>query len=164
MVEDLTWLLRRLVESVPHTRSAVLLSADGITKSQYGLDPGDADQLAAMSSGLCSLALAVGKRFGGAECVGKVVAELEDVIVSVAAASAGTVLVVLADRDVDAAILGYEMGRLGTQVPAHLATASRHDSTSTPPLARTPDQNPARDAQGASAGGLPRRPQWSGAQ
>jgi predicted regulator of Ras-like GTPase activity (Roadblock/LC7/MglB family) len=125
MADDLTWLLRRLAETVPYTRSAVLLSADGIAKSWHGLDTDGADQLAAMASGLCSLAQGVGKRFGGGEGVRQVVAELGEIIMFVTAASVGTVLAVLADRDVDAGILSYEMGRLSTQVPAYLATPSR---------------------------------------
>jgi predicted regulator of Ras-like GTPase activity (Roadblock/LC7/MglB family) len=128
MADDLTWLLTRLAQAVPHTRSAVLLSADGIAKSWHGVDNDGADQLAAMASGLCSLSQQVGTRFGGGDGVRQVVAELGEIILFVTAASEGTVLAVLAGREVDAGILSYEMGRLSTQVPTYLATPSRHGS------------------------------------
>jgi predicted regulator of Ras-like GTPase activity (Roadblock/LC7/MglB family) len=128
MADDLTWLLSRLTEAVPNTQSALLLSADGIAKYWHGLDKDGADTLAALASGLCSLAQQVGTRFGGGDGVRQVVSELGEIIMFVTAASAGTVLAVLASREVDAAILSYEMGRLCTQVPAYLATPTRHHS------------------------------------
>ncbi|MDQ3576949.1 MAG: roadblock/LC7 domain-containing protein, partial [Actinomycetota bacterium] len=64
MADDLNWLLRRLVEEVPHTRSALLLSVDGIPKYWYGLDNDGADRLAALSSSMRSLANQVGMTFG----------------------------------------------------------------------------------------------------
>lgn len=127
MTEDLTWLLSRLIDKVPSTRSAVLLSADGIAKHWHGLNRNEADQLGAMASGMCSLAKQVGTRFGdGDDGVRQVVVELGEIILFVTAAGLGSVLAVLAGRDVDAGILSYEMGRLGTQIPTHLATPARH--------------------------------------
>jgi predicted regulator of Ras-like GTPase activity (Roadblock/LC7/MglB family) len=128
MADDLNWLLRRLVEAVPETRSALLLSVDGIPKYWYGLDIDDADRLAALSSSMCSLANQVGKKFSddGSDGVRQVITELNEIILFVTAASAGSVLAVLADRDVDAGILSYEMQRLCTQVPAVLVTPARY--------------------------------------
>ena len=128
MAEDLTWLLSRLTDKVPGTRSAVLLSADGIAKSWYGLEQDGAETLAAMASGLCSLSQQVGSRFSGGDGVRQVVSELGEIILFVTAASVGTVLAVLADREVDAGILSYEMARLGTQIPAYLATPARQQA------------------------------------
>ncbi|GAA5150893.1 MULTISPECIES: roadblock/LC7 domain-containing protein [Amycolatopsis] len=126
MADDLNWLLSRLVEKVPSARSAVLLSADGIAKNWHGLARDDADQLAALASGMCSLAKQVGTRFGdGDDGVRQVVTELGEVILFVTAAGAGSVLAVLAGRDVNANSLSYEMGRLGTQIPSHLSTPAR---------------------------------------
>jgi len=128
MADDLNWLLRRLVEAVPETRSALLLSVDGIPKYWYGLDIDDADRLAALSSSMCSLANQVGKKFSddGSDGVRQVITELNEIILFVTAASAGSVLAVLAARDVDAGILSYEMQRLCTQVPAVLVTPARY--------------------------------------
>ncbi|MDR7304061.1 roadblock/LC7 domain-containing protein [Haloactinomyces albus] len=124
---DLTWLLSRLVETVPHTRSALLLSSDGMPKYFHGLTADDADRLAALASSLCSLAQRVGSSFGGGDGIRQVNAELDDVILLVTAAGAGTVLAVLADRDVNAGVLSYEMGQLSKKVPTYLATPARHD-------------------------------------
>lgn len=128
MADDLNWLLRRLVEAVPATHSALLLSVDGIPKYSYGLDIDNADRLAALAGSMCSLANQVGRRFSGdgADGVRQVITELNEIILFVTAASAGSVLAVLASRDVDAGILSYEMQRLCTQVPAVLVTPSRN--------------------------------------
>ena len=65
-VSDLDWLMSGLVQRVPHTTSAVLLSCDGLVKSVHGLDPDAADHMAALASGLYSLGRSAGVRFGGA--------------------------------------------------------------------------------------------------
>ncbi|HEX4721969.1 MAG TPA: roadblock/LC7 domain-containing protein, partial [Pseudonocardiaceae bacterium] len=62
--QDLTWLLRSLVQAVPGARRALLLSSDGLAKYWYGMDTDEAAVLAAMASGLCSVARSVGTRFG----------------------------------------------------------------------------------------------------
>lgn len=132
MADDLTWLLGRLVDAVPNTQSALLLSSDGIAVHWHGLDTDGADTLAALASGLCSLSQQVGSRFGGGAGIRQVNAELDDVILFVTAASENSILAVLANRDVDAGILSYEMAKLSTQVPAHLATPSRYRPASAP--------------------------------
>ncbi len=48
-VSDLDWLMSGLVQRVPHTNSAVLLSCDGLVKSVHGLDPDSADHMAALA-------------------------------------------------------------------------------------------------------------------
>ena len=132
MADDLTWLLVQLTNAVPHTRSALLLSADGMAKYWHGLDRDGADTLAALSSGLFSLSHQVGGRFGRGDGVRQVVSELDDIILFVTAASEGTVLAVLAGSEVDAGILSYEMERLRTRVPAYLATPGRHPNKPVP--------------------------------
>jgi len=122
---DLGWLLRGLVEHVPHTRSAVLLSADGLATAAYGLDPDLADQLSAIASGLFSLARTAAVRFGGSDGVRQVVAELDDRLLFVSSAGYGSVLTVLADRETDAGVLGYEMSQLVKSVRPFLAMPAR---------------------------------------
>ncbi|HEY1823343.1 MAG TPA: roadblock/LC7 domain-containing protein [Trebonia sp.] len=122
---DLGWLLRGLVERVPHTRSAVLLSADGLATAAYGLGPDPADQLSAIASGLFSLARTAAARFGGSDGVRQVVAELDDTLLFVSSAGYGSVLAVLADREADAGVLGYEMSQLVKSVRPVLATPAR---------------------------------------
>jgi predicted regulator of Ras-like GTPase activity (Roadblock/LC7/MglB family) len=126
---DLAWLLSSLIQKVPHTRSALLLSSDGLKKHFHGLDADSADQLAAVASGLCSLARSAGVRFGGGDGVRQVVAELDDVLLFISAAGPGAVLAVLAGREADVGILGYEMAQLIKRVPSYLSTPSRHGVT-----------------------------------
>lgn len=122
---DLGWLLRGLVENVPHTRSAVLLSADGLTSAAHGLGPDSADQLSAIASGLFSIARSAAARFGSSEGVRQVVAELDDTLLFVSSAGFGSVLTVLADREADAGVLGYEMSQLVKSVRPFLVTPAR---------------------------------------
>jgi predicted regulator of Ras-like GTPase activity (Roadblock/LC7/MglB family) len=130
MADDLTWLLRRLIEAVPGAQSAVLLSVDGIAKYSHGLDQEGADTLAALSCGMLSLAQQVGKNFGRGEDDGvrQVATELDHTILFVTSASLGSLLAVVASRDVDARVLSFEMTKLCHQVPAFLATPTRHTS------------------------------------
>jgi predicted regulator of Ras-like GTPase activity (Roadblock/LC7/MglB family) len=122
---DLGWLLRRLVEGVPHTRSAVLLSADGLPTASHGLTPDLADQMSAIASGLFSLARTAAVRFGDSDGVRQVVAELDDSLLFVSSAGFGSVLTVLASREADAGVLGYEMAQLVKSVRPFLSTPAR---------------------------------------
>lgn len=122
---DLGWLLAGLVQRVPHTRSALLLTSDGLKKAAHGLDDDSADHLAAIASGLFSLARSAGNRFGGGERVRQVVAELDDTLLFVSSAGVGAVLAVLAARGADAGVLGYEMSRLVKSVRPFFASLPR---------------------------------------
>lgn len=122
---DLGWLLSGLVERVPHTRSAVLLSSDGLKKAVSGLDVQSAEQLAAIASGLFSLARGTGIKFDGNDVVRQVIVELDGTVLFVASAGSGSVLAVLAGRETDAGVLGYEMSQLIKSVRPFLATATR---------------------------------------
>lgn len=123
--QNLDWLLKGLVERVPHTRSAILLSADGLRKASEGLTSDEADHMAALASGMYSLARSVGVHFAHGADVRQVVVELDTVLLFVSAAGSGTCLAVLADRDADAAVLGYEMAMLVKSVRPYLATPAR---------------------------------------
>lgn len=86
-VSDLDWLLGGLVQRVPHTASAVLLSCDGLVKSVHGLDPDSADHMAALASGLYSLGRSAGVRFGDGGEVRQVVVELDSTLLFVTTAA-----------------------------------------------------------------------------
>lgn len=122
---ELSWLLRGLVERVPHTRSALLLSSDGLQRSAYGLDKDAADHLAALASGLHSLARGAGVRFDDGGEVRQVVAELSTMLLFVCSAGRGALLAVFAERAADASVLGYEMATLIKSVRPHLASRPR---------------------------------------
>jgi predicted regulator of Ras-like GTPase activity (Roadblock/LC7/MglB family) len=124
--QDLAWLLSGLVQRVPHTRAALLLSSDGLKKAVHGLDPDSADHLAAIASGLFSLARSAGGRFGEGDRVRQVVAELDETFLFVSAAGANAFLAVVAARGADVGVLGYEMSQLVKSVRPYLATPMRH--------------------------------------
>ncbi|WP_419999626.1 roadblock/LC7 domain-containing protein [Streptomyces boninensis] len=130
-VSDLDWLLGGLVQRVPHSRSAVLLSSDGLVKSVHGLEQDSADHLAALASGLYSLGRSAGARFGDGGDVRQVVVELAHTLLFVSTAGSGACLAVLADREADAAVLGYEMGMLVKSVRPYLVTPARQPGTPT---------------------------------
>lgn len=122
---DLSWLLSGLVQRVPHTSSALLLSSDGLVKSAHGLEPDTADHMAALASGLYSLARSAGVRLGEGGEVRQVVVELDSSLLFVSTAGQGACLAVIAGREADAAVLGYEMAMLVKSVRPYLATPAR---------------------------------------
>jgi len=128
-VPELDWLLEDLIKRVPHAGSAVLLSADGLPTAAYGLDRDHADQLAAIASNLLSTARAAGLRFGGGDGVRQVVAELDAVLLFVSSAGDRSVLAVLAGREADARVVGYEMTQMVSSVQPFLATPARVPGT-----------------------------------
>jgi predicted regulator of Ras-like GTPase activity (Roadblock/LC7/MglB family) len=122
---DLAWLLSGLVDRVPDTRSALLLSSDGLRKAAHGLDDDGADHLAAIASGMFSLARNAGARLGGGDGVRQVVAELDDCLLFVSAAGSGAVLAVVAGKSADPGVLGYEMAQMVKSVRPYLSTPAR---------------------------------------
>ncbi|UZJ33299.1 roadblock/LC7 domain-containing protein [Streptomyces endophytica] len=126
---DLSWLLTGLVQRVPHARSALLLSSDGLVKAAHGFEPDSADHMAALASGLYSLARSAGVRFGDGDNVLQVVVELESSFLFVSTAGSGACLAVLAGREADVAVLGYEMSMLVKSVRPYLSTPARHQAS-----------------------------------
>jgi predicted regulator of Ras-like GTPase activity (Roadblock/LC7/MglB family) len=122
---DLDWLLTGLVQRVPHTRSAVLLSSDGLVRASHGLDQDSADHMAALASGLYALGRSAGIRFADSGEVRQVVVELDGALLFVSTAGSGSCLAVLAGGEADAAVLGYEMTMLVKSVRPGLATPAR---------------------------------------
>jgi predicted regulator of Ras-like GTPase activity (Roadblock/LC7/MglB family) len=139
--QDLAWLLGGLAGRVPHTRSVVLFSADGLLKDFHGLGRADAEHLSAIASGLFSLSRGAGDKFGASNGVRQVVVELDDLMLFVSAAGYGSGLAVLADNQVDAAVLGYEMAQLVKSVRPFLATPTRQSASM--PHGRPPTEQPA---------------------
>ncbi|MFP8961554.1 roadblock/LC7 domain-containing protein [Streptomyces nanhaiensis] len=127
-----TWLLQGLVERNARIRSAALVTSDGLVQAVHGLDDTDtADVLAATVSGLYSLARGAAARIdtgpaphqdGG---VRQMVVELNHTLLFVCAAGDRAHLAVVADRDADPAVIGYEMAQLVRRVRTHLAAPAR---------------------------------------
>jgi predicted regulator of Ras-like GTPase activity (Roadblock/LC7/MglB family) len=122
---DLDWLLDRLVEQVPGTRNAIVLSDDGLVVSQsHTITRVNAERLAAIATGQQSLARGVGEIFGGGP-VHQVIIELDTLWLFVSAAGRGTHLAVVADQEVDAEVMAVAMHTLVQQVGQQLGTEAR---------------------------------------
>ncbi|CAM5436320.1 hypothetical protein SCYAM73S_00022 [Streptomyces cyaneofuscatus] len=80
---------------------------------------------AALAAGLYSLGRSAGARFGDNGDVRQVVVELDSTLLFVSTAGSGTCLAVLAGREADAAVLGYEMAMLVKSVRPYLMTPLR---------------------------------------
>ncbi|MBL1067208.1 roadblock/LC7 domain-containing protein [Streptomyces sp. 7-21] len=122
---QLDWLLDELVARVPHVRHALVLSSDGLARgASRSLGREDSEQLAAVASGLHSLARGAGKHFdtGG---VRQTLVELDDAFLLVSAAGSGSALAVFAEADADIGQVAYEMTLLVKRVGPHLATPPR---------------------------------------
>jgi predicted regulator of Ras-like GTPase activity (Roadblock/LC7/MglB family) len=126
---DLAWLLRGLAEEVPLIRGSVLLSSDGMVKAAHGLDRASAEQLAALASGLFSIARSAGTRFDNSNEVRQVVAELKSSQLFLSWAGFNSVLAVLAKAEADPGVVGFEMARLIRAVRPFLDTAARSAAT-----------------------------------
>ncbi|GAA0235842.1 roadblock/LC7 domain-containing protein [Actinomadura nitritigenes] len=124
-VQDLAWLLRGLGEEVPVIRGSVLLSSDGMMKAADGFDRASAEQLAALASGLFSIARSAGTKFDDSNEVRQVVAELKSSQLYISWAGYNSVLAVLAEETADPAVVGFEMARLIKAVRPFLHTAAR---------------------------------------
>ncbi|MER8039749.1 roadblock/LC7 domain-containing protein [Streptomyces hydrogenans] len=125
--QELDWLLDGLVESVAETRSAVLLSDDGLVVSHSrSLDRASAERLAAICTGQQSLARGVGQLFDGG-AVHQVIVELSELWLFIVSAGQGTHLAVVASQEVDAEVMSLAMHNLVQQVGQKLGTPARSD-------------------------------------
>ncbi|MFI9834668.1 roadblock/LC7 domain-containing protein [Streptomyces sp. NPDC051913] len=122
---QLAWLLDSLIERIPETLHAIVLSEDGLlVAASEGLERADAEQLAAIASGVHSLALGTSRHFGGGR-VQQTVIEMDDLFLFVTTAGGGARLAVLATSAVDVGVVGYEMTMLVRQVGQFLSAAPR---------------------------------------
>ncbi|MQA94963.1 MAG: roadblock/LC7 domain-containing protein [Streptosporangiales bacterium] len=122
---DLAWLLKGLAEEVPVVRGSVLLTSDGLVKAAHGLDRVSAEQLAALASGLFSIARSAGMKFDNSKEVRQVVTELKSSQLFISWAGHNSVLAVLAEGEADPSLVGFEMARLIKAVRPFLDTAAR---------------------------------------
>jgi predicted regulator of Ras-like GTPase activity (Roadblock/LC7/MglB family) len=133
--QDLAWLLKGLAEEVPVIRGSVLLSSDGMMKAAHGMDRASSEHLAALASGLFSMARSAGTKFDGTSEVRQVVVELKSSQLYISWAGFNSVLAVLARADADPSVVGFEMARLIKAVRPFLDTAAR------PPATASGDRN-----------------------
>ncbi|WP_344494037.1 roadblock/LC7 domain-containing protein [Streptomyces enissocaesilis] len=123
--KGLDWLLDDLANRVEHVRHALVLSNDGlVTGASAGLAREDAEHLAAVSSGLHSLAKGAGRHFRAGK-VRQTMVEFEDGVLFVTAAGDGSCLCVLSAAEADIGQVAYEMTLLVNRVGEHLGVAAR---------------------------------------
>ncbi|MBV9139450.1 MAG: roadblock/LC7 domain-containing protein [Pseudonocardiales bacterium] len=121
--ERFGWLIDDFVNRVPGVAHAVVVSAEGLPLTASAHLPTDrADQLAAVASGLVSLAQGAARCFDAGRVVQTVV-ELDRGLMLLMSISDGSSLAVLATPTCDIGLVGYEMtllvDRVGQQLTLH---------------------------------------------
>ncbi|MDA2806619.1 MULTISPECIES: roadblock/LC7 domain-containing protein [Nocardiopsis] len=119
--EDFSFLVSNFVRDTHGAEHAIVVSSDGLLLTASRDFPGEhAEQLAAIASGLQSLALGGSKLFDKGECQSLIVRMREGHLI-VMAISDGSCLAVLSDRRAQMNVVAYEMTRLVERV-AHVLT------------------------------------------
>ncbi|WP_329459642.1 roadblock/LC7 domain-containing protein [Streptomyces sp. NBC_01497] len=127
--KGLDWLLDDLTERVDHIRHTLVLSNDGlVTGASSGLPREDAEHLAAVASGLQSLARGSGRHFNAGQARQTMV-EFDEALLFVTAAGDGSCLCVLSTAEADVGQIAYEMTLLVNRVGEHLGISARKRDT-----------------------------------
>ncbi|MEW2398127.1 roadblock/LC7 domain-containing protein [Streptomyces sp. NPDC046862] len=124
---SLTWLLQSLLESTPGTRHALVLSRDGLKlcwTQHLTLD--QADQLAALCSGIQALAQGASVEFGdGTGGVRHSMTMFHGGLLFIVEAGEGAHLAVVADENADPGVVGHQMTELVDKIGEHLRAEPR---------------------------------------
>ena len=113
---DLDWVMSRFVDDVPDAAHAILVSADGLLMASSTSIPGErAEQVAAVSSGLASLAVGAARLFAGGSVMQTIV-EMEMGFLMLMSVGDGSNLTVLTTEEADIGQVGYEMALLVDRV------------------------------------------------
>lgn len=123
----LDWLLDDLTQRVSSVRHVLVLSNDGlVTGSSQTLERQDAEHLAAVSSGLHSLAKGSGRHFEAGR-VRQTMIEFDEGVLFVTSAGEGSCLCVLTGPGADLGHVAYEMTLLVNRVGEHLGVGARQE-------------------------------------
>jgi predicted regulator of Ras-like GTPase activity (Roadblock/LC7/MglB family) len=135
---ELGWLLDELVAQVPKIRHSVVLSADGLAvAASAGLAREDGEHLAAVASGLHSLAKGASRHFVSG-FVRQTMIEFDQGFLFVVAAGGGACLAVYSDAGADVGLIAYEMARMVRRVGEHLTAPPRASDPSSADRTGTP--------------------------
>ncbi len=122
---DLDWVMSRFVEEVPDAAHAILVSADGLLMASSTSIPGErAEQVAAVSSGLASLAVGAARLFEGGSVMQTIV-EMEMGFLMLMSVGDGSNLTVLTTEEADIGQVGYEMALLVDRVGSTVEAQAR---------------------------------------
>ncbi|SEO46195.1 roadblock/LC7 domain-containing protein [Actinacidiphila rubida] len=124
---NLDWLLEGLLERTPGTRHALVLSRDGLKLSHSAaLSLDQADQLAAIASGIQSLSHGASVEFGdGTGGVRQSMTEFHGGLLIIVEAGEGAHLAVVAAQDADAGLVGHNISELVEQLSDYLSAPPR---------------------------------------
>ena len=127
---SLDWLLENLLEKTPGARHALVLSRDGLKLCQSpGLTLDQADQLAAIASGIQSLSHGASVEFGdGSGGVRQSMTEFHGGILFIVEAGVGAHLAVIAEEEADAGVVGHNMNELIEQIGEYLRAEPRQSA------------------------------------
>lgn len=118
--EQFHWLLEQFVNNTSGVLEAITVSSDGLLlASSKGAHTENAEQLAAVTAGLASLTRGAADMFNMTS-VEQVLIEMSGGHMFVASISDGSSLAVLAEKDADLGLVGYEMALLIDRVGATL--------------------------------------------
>lgn len=128
---DLDWLLEKLIQKTPGSRHALVLSKDGLKLCwTSALSVDQADQLAAIASGIQSLShgasVEFGDRTGGAR---QAMVDFHGGLLCIVAAGEGAHLAVVAHDDADVGVIGHNMDELVEQIGEYLSSPPRTPKT-----------------------------------
>lgn len=132
----LEWLLENLVKRTPGTRHALVLSRDGLKVCRTsGLTVDQADQLAAIASGIQSLAYGASVEFGdGSGGLRQSMTEFHGGLLFIVEAGEGAHLAVVAHDEADVGVIGHNMNELVEQIGEHLTSPPRRPEHSGQPV------------------------------
>ncbi|MEW2493592.1 roadblock/LC7 domain-containing protein [Streptomyces nodosus] len=121
---DFTWLLNRFANETAGVVDAIAVSSDGLLIAVSELrEQADSERLAAIVSGITSLAAGASGNYGLGE-LNKVIIDLEGGHVLVSSIGSGAVLGVVADKEAKLGNIAYEMtlfaNRAGTALSPQL--------------------------------------------
>jgi len=123
--ESLDWLVTKFADEVSGVAHAILVSTDGLLMAASSRMPTErADQLAAVASGLASLATGASQLFDGGHVLQSVV-EMEHGYLLLMRVGDGSNLATLATRSCDIGQIGYEMAILVERVGSVVQSARR---------------------------------------
>ncbi|GAB3212361.1 roadblock/LC7 domain-containing protein [Marinactinospora thermotolerans] len=129
---ELSWLLDDLLTRAEGTHHAIVLSTDGLLMaSSSQLERPAAEHLAAIASGLQSLAGGVSKQFAAGE-IRQSIIEMDKAFLFVAAAGEGACMALVSDSECDVGLVAYEMNKVIQRVGQYLSAPPRPDMPSTP--------------------------------
>jgi hypothetical protein len=120
---NVNWLMSNFVRSTPGVEQALAVSSDGLLIALSSqLERSSADKVAAIITGMRALAHGAAIELGKGQVM-QVLVEMASSYLFVAAISGGSTLGVVAARDCDLGLVGYEITLLVERVGAQLSPA-----------------------------------------